>query len=333
MSVSILRPKDAHHARAQLLAAHVQVGVRRKAIRTILDRISTDASFDAVGTPGEDGHVPAKSIFGLSYDKANAFVDHFGRSIERPDKDVYVPYDIHSAITDEMIAGAAYGNKMVGNLVIPCGVCLIVGAGGVGKTPLAHALAGHGVDDYAAVRVGEPFAGYSSSNKSSARDLASALYRSADIVLDSIKDLLSGGSGAAMKSGLSRDALTTLSAWAALANAMGSTIYIPVNPSTPDPEVTTLLVEAARSNATMTIAHTGGPEWKCYARQGEGLDRTTAAIRLKWDSQGAPIVDVSGSSIREMSEVEAGISLSATVDNMTGLLSRVLSSTKSPIDE
>lgn len=194
------------------------------------------------------------------------------------------PPGVHPLISS-CLRGAAPANKKIGNVVIPCGVCLIVAGGGAGKSPLAHALASHGVDSYSVVRAGEPLSGYSSSSESIAFSLAKAVLESSDIVLDSIKDLLAGG-GSAMKSGLSRDALVSISGWAALAAEAGCTIYVPVNPSTPDKEVLALLVEAAKSNATMEISSTGAGMWAYSCRQGESLPRTRGGLTMKFSSNG-----------------------------------------------
>lgn len=195
-------------------------------------------------------------------------------------------------LTPGAIPGSAPLNKKVGDSRIPCGVCLILAGGGFGKTPLANSLAAFGVDSYSAVRVGEPLAGYTSSSFEAAYALASALITSQDVVLDSIKDLLSGG-GAAMKSGLSRDALVSISGWAAMACDVGSTIYVPVNPSTPDPEVLELLAEISKSNATMTIVTAGKDQWAYSSRTGEGLPRDEGKFNVKFDRDG--LAQISGS--------------------------------------
>lgn len=187
--------------------------------------------------------------------------------------------------------GAAPANKLVGGAVIPCGVCLVIGGGGSGKTPLAHALAAHGVSEYAIVRIGEPLAGYTSDNEVAASSLARALLSHDNIVLDSIKDLLSSGGGSAMKSGISRDALVSLSGWAIAACEVGSTIYIPVNPSTKDKDVLDLLVEISKSNATMTVVNDSGGQWSYYCRSGEGLERKEGKLSLTFDARtGVPSV-------------------------------------------
>lgn len=187
--------------------------------------------------------------------------------------------------------GSAPANKKIGKIIVPCGVCLIIGGGGTGKTPLAHALAAHGVQSYGVVRVGEPLAGYCSDPFETAYMLGCALIQHSDVVLDSIKDLLSGG-GAAMKSGISRDALVSISSWATMAAEAGSTIYVPLNPSTDDVEVIKILVEAAKSNATMTVFSNGGASWRYEARTGEGQPRSHGSLALSFDRSGVPVVKV-----------------------------------------
>lgn len=172
-------------------------------------------------------------------------------------------------------------NKIVNGLPISCGVVLIIAGGGAGKTPLAHGLAGAGVGSYAVARVGEPHAGYARTQRGAARELARAARSRPDVVLDSIKDLLSSG-GAAMKSGLSREALVVVSGWASLACEIGRTLYVPVNPSTSDPEVLELLGEISRSNASMTILNKGPGVWTYAGRTGEGLERRSGVISTKF---------------------------------------------------
>lgn len=192
----------------------------------------------------------------------------------------------HPAILENGVPpGAIPLNKIANGVRIPCGVVLIIAAGGVGKTPLAHALASHGVQRYSVARIGEPMAGYARTADESAVALIRAMAAAPDVVVDSIKDLLSGG-GAAMKSGLSRSALVTISGWASLACETGRTLYVPVNPSTPDPEVLELLAEISRSNATMTIVGKDAGVWTYSARTGEGLERTNGKLTTRFSSSG-----------------------------------------------
>lgn len=178
--------------------------------------------------------------------------------------------------------GAVPANKRIGSVLFPCGTNAIVGGSGKGKTPLAHALASAGGVSYAIVPVGEPMAGYISDDAYTAHLLCVAMLTSTDIVLDSIKDLLSSG-GSLMKSGLSRDALLSISSWATAACEAGCTIHIPINPSQDDAEVMRLLTGAVQSNSTVTMEHKSGPEWGFQARTGEGLPRINGVITLDKD--------------------------------------------------
>lgn len=204
------------------------------------------------------------------------------------------------------IVGSAPLNKVVGGVDIPCGVCLIIAGGGAGKTPLAWGLAAAGRDDdtpFAVCRIGEPLAGYVSDDADAAALIVEAMMLSSDVVVDSIKDLLSSAKGAAMKSGLSRDALSVLSSWSELACAMGTTLYVPVNPSTPDQEVLDMLAEAARSNATCTIVSTGKDSWEYFSRTGEGLNRRNGKFGVRYDGEGWATVAGAGHNV-----VRSGIS-------------------------
>jgi len=186
----------------------------------------------------------------------------------------------------KMHAGSAPTNKMIGDVRVPAGLCLIVGGAAAGKTPLAHALAGHGDNDYHIVRYGEPLAGYITNEDDAAFKVAQALLSGYDVVLDSVKDVLSLMGGAAMKSGLSREVLPLFSRWATLAADTGCTLYVPVNPSSPDEEVVQLLVEATKSNATMTVYSDGGDRWSYVARRGEGLQRESGSFTAKFAKDG-----------------------------------------------
>lgn len=259
-------------------------------IITVAKRTDHLALIRAEGvTPGARRRAFVESVGALTADEAAVSV-YYGSSFAAVNKDGArldkgAPWSGLNPSVTRAPAGAAPLNKIVNGLRVPCGVCLILAGGGQGKTPLAHALASHGVDEYSTIRVGEPLAGYTSDPSVAASGLAAAIVQSSDIVLDSIKDLLSGG-GSAMKSGLSRDALVTISSWASLACDAGCTIYVPVNPSTPDTEVLELLAEISRSNATSTIVAAGANRWAHSSRTGEGLPRTTGSFVVDFDQEG-----------------------------------------------
>lgn len=213
------------------------------------------------------------------------------------------------------VAGAAPMNKAVGPVHVPCGICVIVAAGGKGKTPLAHHLAGSGVDEYATIRVGEPFAGYTTNRETVARDLGRAMVSHSDIVLDSIKDLLAEG-GSLMKGGIARAALVDLSAWATQAATLGCTIYIPLNPSGNE-ELIGMMIEVAKSNATMTISHVSDDKWAYSSRTGEGMERVngTYTFRRSGHSSSAQ----SASDHATLVKFDAG---SVSRDQFAGILNR-----------
>lgn len=195
------------------------------------------------------------------------------------EEDAAMKVGMSVVLADTAVAGAAPMNKAMDTIHIPCGICVIVAAGGKGKTPLAHHLAGAGVEEYATIRVGEPFAGYTTNRETVARDLGRAMVSHSDIVLDSIKDLLAEG-GSLMKGGIARAALTDLSAWATQAATLGCTIYIPLNPSG-DGELVAMMTEVAKSNATMTISHVGESKWAYSSRTGEGMERVNGHYEFR----------------------------------------------------
>jgi len=290
---SVVQVADRVKKREELERIHASVGEQRRMFEAAITQAPSNSPAitvkygSATVTVTRDGEV---------------VVDEEGRLVG------HHPVGVHPSL-DYSIPGSAPGNKKVGKTVIPCGVCLIIAGGGSGKTPLAHALASFGVDSYSTVRVGEPLAGYSSSHESVAYSLANSMLAGPDVVLDSIKDLLSGG-GAAMKSGLSRDALVSISGLASTACSAGCTIYIPVNPSTPDPEVLELLAEISRSNATMTIVVKGTETWEYAARKGESLKRDSGSIVLTYSKDGIGVVrSTSLGDVNDNYEIEKRIAM------------------------
>jgi len=170
----------------------------------------------------------------------------------------------------------------VGDFTVRAGCHVVVGRGGVGKTPLVHALASR-LGTYGFIRYGEPFAGYITDPVVLSRALIAGMGTQRVIVLDSIKDLLSSAGGAAMKSGLNRDILPQLSSLSIAAADLGCAVFVPVNPSSDDAEVTNLLVEAMRSNVTSVIYGGEQGAWNATTRTGEGRVRETAVIKFTSD--------------------------------------------------
>lgn len=244
----------------------------------------------------------------IQYGGSIAAVDRDGNFYSKPvdhpkDGDTtqadYVHFDdvtpgVHPSFKDFTL-GAAPANKRVGNVIIPCGVCAIIAGAGEGKTPLAHALAAFGVADYSVVRVGEPLAGYTDNQADAAYGLAEAVVSSSNIVLDSVKDLLASG-GNLMKSGISRDLLTSLSSWSTTGCEAGATIFVPINPSVDDAEVIQMILSSSKSNATMAIVKAGS-RWEYWARQGEGLARNHGFIDLSFDVNGTPSIKMESRSV------------------------------------
>lgn len=191
-------------------------------------------------------------------------------------------FHIHPLL-NKVVAGASPLNKsfvhMGQNVDVPCGVCVLVGPSGVGKTPLAHLLAQQGVDSYAVVRAGEPFTGYDTAQGAIAEQIGLAACNAENVVIDSIKDLLAA-SGNTMKGGISRNALVDLSAWAILGATIGVTFYVPLNPSSTDEELMKMMVSIAQSNTSMTFSHKGGESWEYQARGGEGQPRKSGSFNF-----------------------------------------------------
>lgn len=256
-----------------------------------------------------------KPLLSVGFASARVAVNAAGENVKGEGLEVF-------NVVDKLrhpVAGAVPGNKRLGSTIIPCGVCLIVGPGGVGKTPLAHALASHGeVGHYGTVRIGEPLAGYTSNEGASASAIAQSLVFERDVVVDSIKDLLAAGSNA-MRAGITRQSLVTLSEWSTTACDMGSTMYIPVNPSSVSEEIMDLLAEAARSNATSTLVHDKGNKWLYYGRTGEGQPRVHAVLYLNNDGT----VSVDGAPV-EVSESRASVAIVGALDRYKGAIRRSL---------
>jgi len=201
--------------------------------------------------------------------------------------DLDFPLDyVHQELLSDSLRGSLPGNKVIGNLVVPTGTCLLIAGGDAGKSPLARALAGTNTKDgtFGTVRIGEPFVGYENDPALVARELARALYSCTDVVVDSIKDMVSSGKGALMSSGISRTTFTEISIWSKIAASVGSTMYIPLNASFKNNEIDDLVREASKSNASMIVYPKSGNEWEFLARTGEGLMRRKGVIEMDYDT-------------------------------------------------
>jgi len=223
----------------------------------------------------------------------------------KPGDAVKFPVGVH--IDTGIPNGSAPTNKVSHGLRIPNGVAIVIGGANAAKTPVTHMLAGLNDADYAALRYGEPLSGYLADEKLGAKALAECLFYNSDVVLDSVKDILALATGGAMKSGISRGALPLLSRWGAVAASVGSTLYIPLNPSSADQEVVDLLVEAAQSNATMTISVVADGVWKYSSRRGEGLKREGGTFVTSFTGDGTMAMSraVVGSGADDLDDVES----------------------------
>lgn len=239
-----------------------------------------------------------KPAFVVSYGRASVTITGNGEvykpketSVETTAAGDIEPNDVEAATLrfhihprlNRIVAGASPLNKSFNHLGqvidVPCGVCVLVGPSGVGKTPLAHLLAQQGVDSYAVVRAGEPFTGYDTAQGAIAEQIGLAACNAENVVIDSIKDLLAA-SGNTMKGGISRNALVDLSAWAILGATIGVTFYVPLNPSSTDEELMKMMVSIAQSNTSMTFSHKGGELWDYQARGGEGEPRKSGTFNF-----------------------------------------------------
>lgn len=202
----------------------------------------------------------------------------------------------HPSLTDGFVIGAVHAAYALQNIVAPAGLIPVLAGAGAGKTPLTHALAGDGDRPYGFVPYGEPLSGYAVNFASIAGALCGALATHDAVVLDSLKDLLTVAPGGAMKSGLSRGVFPIFTQLAVLAADAGSSLYVPINPSTDDDEVVRILAEAISSNATGIIANDPASPtvWKYIFRQGEGLARKTGSITAGQDDEGFMTVNVDG---------------------------------------
>lgn len=265
----------------------VSVGVRRAEFKAALSTLADDEPAITIGYDGV--YVSVNRLGDPLFDEKGALARY------------------PSGVSPKLACptpGSAPGNKKIGSMIVPSGSIGILAGGGHGKSPLATALAAEGVKNFSMVRVGEPLAGYASSSlskESIAYSIAVAMLDSSDVVIDSIKDLLSSG-GNLMKSGLSRGALITLSDWASAACDAGCSLYIPINPSDTSDEVLELMIQAGKTNTTSLITVQNGNTWTYYNRTGESLPRITGTLDLTFGADGVAKVTSGAGSPSPISE-------------------------------
>lgn len=203
-------------------------------------------------------------------------------------------FDVGSAVrTVQLRPGAQFA--------LPSGFVGVIGAAGTGKTPFSLGLSMRSTNP-ALVRAGEPFAGYHMSLRSAFSELVADMFTSDVVVLDSIKDALTGG--AAMKGGLSRSVLPLISGLSIVGTSLGVTIISPINPSSADTDMLESLTNAVSSNATAVFASTGN-EWFGQLRTREGGIRHEMHVKLLYkDGQGYPDLIFNDSEGSPLDEVD-----------------------------
>lgn len=324
MSFEIITPESAEANALKLLQVGATPGLQRERAMSAMKAMPSgefaySVSFgkSVVRVTGEGKLMPAPQRVGVSKDSEQVVV-----GIAEPTlsfEEAALLTGVSERIEAVTVAGAAPANKRGPHGMIRAGLVLLVAPGGVGKTPLAHMLAQYDVASYAVVRAGEPLAGYTSNRDRIAKSIALAMYQSSDVVLDSIKDLLSSSGGGSMKGGISREALLDLSSWATTAANLGVTLYVPLNPSSKD--LIESMVEVAASNATTVFHNDGksGPEWTWSSRTGEGLPRESGKLTFAKKPAGPTTGDFPGTK---------GIAMRAdpvSAANMRGIVSRTQS--------
>lgn len=283
MSYEIITAESAAASAIKALEVGSTPGLQREKVLAVMKAMpkgefaySVSFGKSVVRVTGDGQIMPAPKRAGVSKDSEEVVIGISEPTLSMEEAATLT--GVSEKIEAVTVAGSAPANKRGPHGMIRAGLALLVAPGGVGKTPLAHMLARHDVQSYAVVRAGEPLAGYTSNRDRIAKSLALAMYHSSDIVLDSIKDLLSSSGGGAMKGGISREALLDLSSWATTAANLGVTIYVPLNPSSKD--LIDAMVEVANSNATTVFSNDGktGSEWTWSSRTGEGMPRESGKL-------------------------------------------------------
>lgn len=321
----ILETKAAYDARmGEVLGFATVVGAQRERALVALKKIGSKPAFSLAFGPkiavvSGDGSL---SKFVPDVDTADPDYAAQAAQMTLDMEDSSKISFLNPILSERLVPGSTGLNKMIDEFPVYCGVCVIIAGSGAGKTPLAHALAGIGTTEYATVRIGEPFAGYTSNNAMAAASMATAGVASADVVVDSIKDLLGAGGGGTAKGGVSRVALSMLSHWSSIGAALGCTFYIPLNPSTGDEETTKMLVEAAKSSATTTVYLEGGV-WKYSARPGEGMERMHGALSRDIINREAAAQTRQGSRYnRDSNRVDSSLTTNISSDALAGVIQR-----------
>lgn len=211
------------------------------------------------------------------------------------------------------------------------GLFIVVGAGSVGKTPFAHALASlmckSDSSDWATIRFGEPLAGYHSDFDELVDDVAVAVANHKVTVIDSFKNVIATAGGTTASGGLSRGAFNLFSDLGALAATRGCAVIIAVNPSASDAKVLDLLVEATKSNSTTLVTTNDGSNFTAYSRTGEGLLRVSSAISGEYKDD-VMVARTTGDAAKRSSTGSKPVRMQTTMtnqDEITAVLNRMFS--------
>lgn len=300
MSFQLMKSGDDYNVRRLALIAASEIpGAHRKVALAALKKIGSDPAFTVP-------YGKAKTTFSGNGDVLPMEKD------EEFENAASSRFYVAPSLSRSVIPGASPLNKIVDGMRIPYGVCAIVGGTGVGKTPLAHHLASAGNVDYAVVRAGEPFVGYDVAHSIISRNIGDASIAASDVVVDSVKDLLSGGK-ALMKGGISREAMLELSAWSILGATLGCTYYVPINPSDEDEAVVRMMVSSAMSSSSMVL-FADLNEWKYTSRTGEGLERSEGSFVFSRAAKGEVAKDLSDVTVVMNNNVDVADALSGLIE-------------------
>ncbi|ACM91123.1 P4 [Pseudomonas phage phi2954] len=219
------------------------------------------------------------------------------------------------AITSQLTPGCVPCVGEVLGARIGSGVLVAVGKGNSAKTPFAYALAEEigGEDGYEVIRLGEPLSGYNTDLEAATFEIVHAIMNTKVIVLDSIKDVLGNAAGNATSSGISRGAFQFLSDLGSIAASRGCIIIIPVNPSSSDPKIEDLMIEASKSNATM-VAVGKDDSWNILGRTGEGLIRTSTVLATSFDPK-TLLMTLSGTTTKRTETVASKVAVQTVIAN------------------